>query len=779
MSAMARAAESTRVADGTRVAEGADTARVADSAQAGDHVSTARGTAWRVALGLVWTVAVVLAYYAVHKPYTAADLAALRAPALGAAWDGARMATHLAGEVADLIAAAWTFVLAGALGQVIWRASRFPDRESPEARLIGTVLGLGALGLAAFAAGLLGLLTPLVAWGLLLIPALVLARAMVAQAHWWARAGRAWWGAAWHGGRTDRAIAIYAAATLTLAGLAALLPPTTAWDALSYHLVGVRADATAGHLVLDPSNPALYHPRLVEGLYTLLWLVRGGDGPLAPLHATAGVLAVALVAVLGLRAAGPRGAVRAAGLALGMPVLALLASWPYVDLSLAAAALGALVAVVCWGAARARRDRGAARGWLVAGAIAGGLALDVKYSGGYVVTALAALVAIATCASTSRTIGNVRGLRACVRRGLVPAGGFLTLAVLVGSPWMVRNLIVTGDPIFPLHVGALFPLGPGWDPVRTRFMDGTGWGWSALWRAPLVPVEATVLGRQYTSEFDADIGPQLLLLLPLGFLARDWRRAPKWRAAPPAPGRAASPSVRAWRWPLAFAGLLLVIWGVELARTALAAQSRIFLPLFLAACVPAAVAWIRLDAVRTPTVSLGRFASAAIALCLALGILAQAARTLQVDNLAELAGMQVRQTYLAQQLGPYAAAMRELNTLGPDAHVLLLWEPRGYLTTAHVAPDIYLDNFNVLYRRCGAAVGITRCLRQSGFTHVLVYEQGLRLVVSSGKDSPGELAELATLRADWHPIYHDDTPLFGGGPPRDGWYVLYAIGGGA
>jgi hypothetical protein len=717
---------------------------------------------WRIGAGVLWLALVCLAYYAVHKPVTAADLAALAAPPQGASWALVRTLARLAGAAADGAVALWVMLLAGAVGGALWRLLRWPGPESAEARLTGTVLGLGVLGLTTFALLARGWLTRPVAFALLLTLSLVAAREGVALARWWARAARRVWRAGWRAGAIERVALVFSAATLALLLLTALLPPT-AWDALSYHLVSARADATAGRIVLDPGNPQIYQPQLVEMLYTLTLLVRGGDGGATPLHLACGLLAVALVAAWARRAGGERAAVRAAALALALPVVATLAGWPYVDLALAAAELAALVALARWHAAALAGDRAVARGWLLAAGAAAGVALDVKYTGAYAAVALVALIAFAAWRMAgARAEGAARAWPARASATARPALAFLAVALPLGAVWPLRNLVVVGDPVFPYHLGNLFAQGPRWDAARTAFMQGHGWGAMALWRAPLLPLETVLLGQLGSAEFDATLGPALLMLLPLALLL--WR-APR--------GKDDSLGVALY-WPVGFAVALWLIWAEELARSGVAMQSRLFLALFLALAGPAALVWLRLEALRLPALSLGRLANAAVLLALALTLVGQATQTLQLSNLAELAGAQPRAAYEAQQLGPYAAAMRELDALGPSARVLLLWEPRSYLTRAWVEPDEYLDAFNVRYRRCGVAA-ITQCLRQEGFTHVLLYAQGQAFLrqTHTAKDGPAELAVLDALRQTWQPVYQDATPLIGA--PGTGWYVLYSL----
>jgi len=267
-----------------------------------DASRAAPALAWRIGAGVLWLALVCLAYYAVHKPVTTADLAALTAPPYAAAWQPAGALARVASAVADGAVALWIVLLAGGVGQVLWRRLHWPEPERAEARLSAMVLGLGAVGLVTFALLALGWLTRLVAFVLLLALSLLVAREALALARWWVRAARRMWRAGWRAGAIERVALLFCAVSLGLTLVDALLPPT-AWDALSYHLVSARADAAASHIVLDPGNPQVYQPQLVEMLYTLTRLIRGGDGAAALLHLAFAVVALALVATWAWRAA--------------------------------------------------------------------------------------------------------------------------------------------------------------------------------------------------------------------------------------------------------------------------------------------------------------------------------------------------------------------------------------------------------------------------------------------------------------------------------------------
>jgi hypothetical protein len=368
--------------------------------------------------------------------------------------------------------------------------------------------------------------------------------------------------------------------------------------------------------------------------------------------------------------------------------------------------------------------------------------------------------------------GSVRARLQWIVRPVLTFG---VVAALVGSPWLIRNLIVAGDPVFPYHIGPFFGAGPEWDAARTAFMQGHGWGWMALWRAPLLPIETVLLGQQGSFEFDATLGPALLLRVPLGVLTV--RRSAGSALVSAHPDGAAALERGGLLWPTGFAVLMWLIWAEELARSQVAMQSRLYLTIYVALALPAALVWLRLEAVRLPSISLARLTTAAILLCLGLTLLSQAVQTLQVDNVVELLGGQDRTAYETQQLGAYAAAMRQVDALGPHAHVWFLWEPRSYLTHAQVHPDIFLDALDTLYRRCHDAAGMTRCLREQGYDYVLYYQQGRRAIAAEPHDKNVAAAyrALDQALAMWQPMYRDDVALVGLGPQGTGWYVLYSL----
>jgi hypothetical protein len=791
-----------------------DSARAAPSAPVEAAVESPAnktgGSRWRLRLGVAWIAAVLAAYYLLHPPFSQTFLTALFAPSHQLALDW-QTPLRLMGHAADLLVAFWLLLLGAALGQQFWRWCRLPAAEETVQIALGAGLGLGALSLLTFVFGLAGWLSFwTVGAGLIFLSILC------ARAGWWVlrwlreqmrQMARAIRQASW----LDRLLWGYILLTVLLMALSALLPPT-AWDALMYHLAVPAADLQQGRVLPATANFQGYQPELVEMLYLDGLLLRG-DGPAALLHLGFGLLGlltlVALARQLPDRARGAALALRAAALFLSIPSLVLVLGWPYIDGALVYYELAALLALLCWWNAGGKQRVA----WLALAGVLLGMGLDTKYTAAFAIGALALLVCWRAFGA-----GRLEGWRPALWQGALLVGA----AVLVGSPWLWRNLFLTGDPLFPYHLGHLFPAGPAWDDVRTQYaLEGPGWGLAQSWRLLTLPLEVTLFGTQGTTEFDATLGPLLLLLLPPGLLA--WQRSSTIsiaakgvplpdQAAPAAdaPAREEGESAAPTSWPqarsgdfnrriserqmigvlLAFAALLALCWDAELLSVHFARQSRLFFPLFAALTLPVAAAWLRLRKAAAVLPGLHRLVSLAVLLVLALGLLSQMAGVLGNGNAPYLLGLQSRDAYLADHLDPYYAAIQRVNALPASARVLSLWEVRSYYTSRSIYADPFLDNFNYYYRHYPTAQQLAQALHQEGFTHVLFYAQGLQLVLDerSGEVSQQEFVVLQDFLTRYvRPVYQDTFPLVRGGQGplspderilgQRGWYRLYALTG--
>ncbi|RPI26653.1 MAG: phospholipid carrier-dependent glycosyltransferase [Acidobacteria bacterium] len=391
-----------------------------------------------------------------------------------------------------------TLLVALRLGRaLVSRLSLGETAVTLEILLFAEGLGLGAISLLTLLLGALGLLYPAVFRVALGIGLAVSLRGLIRDF----RLLRA-------GGPRDaiRRITwlVYPVIAL-LAGIVAIcllaaLAPETGFDALNYHL-GTPRLYIANHRVVETVNLAGYsHPLAVDMLYVATWLVHS---PLAAklVHFVLGLLTAAGCWLFCRRYSVPGSGLLAALLFLGSPVVMFLSQSAYIDLGLA---FFALLAVFAW----FRWLESGMRHWIVLAGIYTGLSLGAKYMG---VTVLVVGLFLLAWAFISPSFPKLR-----------PTDFFLYCAVafLVFAPWLIKNVVLTGNPLAPALSDAIPTKGFG-PPDYARLVQltrswhgysGTLLDWVAIpWRQTFRP-----------DVFHGDPGLVYLFVLPFA-LGLGWR----------------------------------------------------------------------------------------------------------------------------------------------------------------------------------------------------------------------------------------------------------------
>jgi hypothetical protein len=236
---------------------------------------------------------------------------------------------------------------------------------------------------------------------------------------------------------------------LVTMALGAMLP-TIDYDALEYHLQGPKEYYQAGRIGFLPHNVYTSMPFSVEMLHLLAMYVLGDwwAGALSGqvLVAAFAPAAAALIGVTAARLGSPRAGRIAAVVYLTTPWIYRLGVLPYVE-----GPLCYYHAALVWAATRAwgEGDRVLrTRLWVVVGLLAGG-AMACKYPG--LISAVIPFGALA--------------LADAVRRRSWPTVAAFALGWLVViGPWLAKNVIDTGNPVYPLAYRVFGGL--GWDEQR-------------------------------------------------------------------------------------------------------------------------------------------------------------------------------------------------------------------------------------------------------------------------------------------------------------------------
>lgn len=361
-------------------------------------------------------------------------------------------------------------LLSTGAGRVLLRWLDVDDVSESQRTLIGATLGLGALSLCAFAlcaVHALYLWTALLALGALWVAGATELREVVVSL------------GANRNLLRERPISASAVAVLLSLCLWCAFVPPHQYDALVYHLPLPAAYIRAHGFVTVPTLVYTHFPQNTEMLYTLALLMK--SDLLAQMFMwLAGALSVWWVFELGRREAPLSAVMLACVLLCATTAFLLLCCIAYVEALVMLWLTAALFSFLRW------RQLDAAgpgpRGWLVLSGIFLGLALGAKYYAG-----IAALL-----------LGGWLSLRWALAPGGERRRRAGDLAVLVGVttalflPWLLKNAVMAGNPVFPFFNGAFPATRAGWnaDVAKGYFGALTEYrgihGWSGLARLPVL-----------------------------------------------------------------------------------------------------------------------------------------------------------------------------------------------------------------------------------------------------------------------------------------------------
>ena len=476
-------------------------------------------------------------------------------------------------------------------------------------------IGLGIVALVTLLLGLVGLFRPLILWALLIVAALLLRRSLRSWLSEFAAVGRS----ALRIESVGAGLIVgYCAIMLLLALVIALAPPAH-WDSLTYHLVAPQRYLAAGAIHAQPDNFYLGLSENVEMLFSLVIGAFGRDTAAAPVHFGIGILALLATAGLARRFAGKGAGWWAALLLLSAYNLWALFGWAYVDLGDDALR-------------RAGIDRhstawreNSADAWLVVIGVIVGLAVGVKYAAGMIGVAAGLVILI-------------QQPRRVIRNGLIVG----ITALIVFAPWAIKGIALYGNPIYPFAFGGL-----NWNPDRMRAFQFSAYdlvGRGEAWQLPILPISATIFGRDAADGFGFTVGPWLLtlfLLLPLVWTFLEARARELARIV------------------LIFAAPLVIYWAAMAALNSVGIQTRLMVMVLPAFAAAGAIGLHGLANFPKQPLDIGFIVRAALALTLALTLI-DALRTVASDRAAAyLLGATTLDDYMYANTQAYYGAVSQ------------------------------------------------------------------------------------------------------------------------
>ncbi|HEY70242.1 MAG TPA: hypothetical protein G4O08_06635 [Anaerolineae bacterium] len=594
----------------------------------------------------------------------------------------------------------WLFIMsiAAGLGLFLLRSFSLPGLTTAENLAIGFALGIGMLSYSMLAAGFLHILGRTTILALIGITTVAVGpyiheacRAFFRQAidiiRWLSRSS----------------ILHYCFLVLAL-GIAVLvfihtLSPPWDYDGLMYYLPGPRLFLEQHAITPEIDNWHANDPFTWEMVSTI-GLAFGDDIFPKLLHYSAGWLYVIAAALFARRWLSREDAVLSAGVLLTIHVLPMWAAFAYIDLGWAALEFLALFVVMIGWKTRHRRF------YIIAGLLSG-LAMGSKYLGVIGFAVLGAFLALA----------HIRdGWKEFFRSTL----SYALPAVLVASPWYLKNWIWLGNPVYPLYFG-----GPGWDTTRLNlymgYLKSFGAGRSVI-DYLLIPWNLYVKYPQFGTVMNKIDLPSVLfpLLLFYPFVRK---------------------KSRVLSHSLLLAGILFVLWAFG------SQQTRFLLPIFPTLAIGTAFVANRVLAqvksrfpwrIFLPSLTIG---------LIVLTLFYQIVIVFGFSPQLPTVGLESREEFLSRIVRDFPATVFINDNLPPTTRTLFIGNGRAYYCPDLCVPDP--DHFRWAREISDAAETqeLASWFSQNGFTHVLLNIEDLDFLLQH--DPYGVMRRAILVIRDW------------------------------
>jgi hypothetical protein len=536
-------------------------------------------------------------------------------------------------------------------------------------------------------------------------------------------------------GKIDQGLMFFTLFSLGIILLLALAPPT-AWDSLVYHLTGPKLYLQKQSLHHDIDIAYLGFPHAGSMIFTWAKLLVGPE--LAQVfHYLFAVLTLMLTSALAGEII-PDRKWAAVTILIGVPSAALLASWAYVEWFTMFAGLASFILMYKAGGIKFGGEQGeeyspidqrtSSFNLILAGFFTA-FALNAKYTSIGMVIGLCLLVLL--------LLRSARGLTV-----------FGLAVVLFVSPYVLKNYLLTGNPVYPFFLPGIF-----WDEFRAFWYSrgGTGLNLSQLliapWEATIYGVEgAAVINRP---PYSATIGPLLLVLIPFSILRLFSKPSNSRRVV---------------------SGMVLVtfvtylFWIAGLAYSELLVQTRLLFPVLPLLVILALLGFESLGTLGKWGLSARFILGGLIGFILIVFGVELCVQFVRTSPLGVITGIESQGDYLEERLGPYAQIMDEVNQLPDQSKVIFLWEPRSYYCSGEIIcePDVLLDRWWHLRRLGNRAESIVELWRGDKVSHILLYHFGANAIREAGFDplTTEDWDELKKLEQDYL-VPLNETSIYG------------------
>lgn len=458
--------------------------------------------------------------------------------------------------------------------------------------------------------------------------------------------------------------------------------PPIKYDALIYHLALPKTYLEQQGIHDLPWLVMSGMPQTTEMMYLDVMAVAGETGPLI-LNWFFGILTlIGLFGFIREKVNSKSALVGVVSLLSGYTVTSAL-SWGYVDWAGCLFGLGMVVCIV-------QSNKVYSNSLVFLSGIFAGLAFSTKYPAGVIF--LCGFVAL--CLIIWKNKSNF----------LQSIWRFIFGASLIALPWLIKNLVFTGNPVYPFF----FESG-SMDSIRLGVYQGLA-PYGDLFDLFLLPIRATIQGIDGTNGYSVSLGPLFLGLSILSFLNIEKLSGEK-------------------KSEILTIGLLclsgILIWAIGNQISGFLIQTRFYFSLFPAFAILSAYGFENLENNMIGNKNLLILSRIAIGIVLLLNLFHITTDFVQKGTLTYLFNLENRQTYLERNLGWYALAMEDIQSLPDQSKILSIFEPRGYECVMKCDPDEILDHWKISYSKHSDYDLILSDWKNAGYTHILVYQQGI------------------------------------------------------
>lgn len=275
--------------------------------------------------------------------------------------------------------------------------------------------------------------------------------------------------------------------------------PPVSKDALVHHLAVPKLYLKHGGIYEIPTMVFSYYPMNLDMLY-LIPLYFGNDIVPKFIHFSFALLTAWLIFYYLRRRIDLRYALGGALFFLSIPIIVKLSITVYVDLGLIFFTLAALLMFLRW------VERGFQPKFLVLSAVFCGFAMGTKYNGlitFFLLTLFIPFIYSRYGGDRASSFFHTAG------QGLL----FFLLALLVFSPWMIRNYMWTHNPVYPLYNDWFSSQDMVLNIAANPFQFRSQVYHESWWQIALLPIRIFFQGQDGNAQyFDGRLNPFLLVL---------------------------------------------------------------------------------------------------------------------------------------------------------------------------------------------------------------------------------------------------------------------------